>query len=217
MTACIMLLHLLVAVLGCEAVALLLSSGPFEKKHQPAYNLREQQNRKVLIWVECPQSARADYDLPEKLALAFQLYMTEKAKFDSENIILNPISDGSELILNPIKVARSQGAGYVLLVHVDHYESDFLQIRNYYSGELITRAVLFDAETKSQVWPTQPAGEMVHISVEMETQGRSALLSRLVSASVHCTMRYLYPCDKLKYKHGDERISTQEVFEFETY
>jgi hypothetical protein len=143
--------------------------------------------------------------------------MVEKADFKNENVILNPVPEKNTFMLDPKQVARSQGAGYVLLVQVDGYESDFLHVQDFYSGELITRAVLLDTDLGSQVWPVQPEGKMIHISVEMESGGRDALLSRLVSAAAHCTMRNLYPCDKLKYKQSDERISTQEAFELETY
>ncbi|OQY05266.1 MAG: hypothetical protein B6I25_05815 [Planctomycetales bacterium 4572_13] len=74
---------------GCTALAFLLSSGPYEKKIPPAYDLKGQQDRKVFIWVECPRSANADFDVQEKLITAFQLYLTEKAGFNAENIITN--------------------------------------------------------------------------------------------------------------------------------
>lgn len=202
---------------GCTALSFLLSPGPFEKKTVPAYNLKQQQDRKVLIWVECPRSAGTDVDVPEKLALAVQFYLTERAKFDDENIILNPVNDSKILLVDPLKIARSLNAGYVLLIHVDRFEVDFLQVRDYYAGQLITRASLMDTELGTAVWPPQPEGKMIHISVEMETAGREALVSRLISAATHCTLRYLYPCDKLKFKDSDERVSIQEAYEIETY
>ena len=58
---------------------------------------------------------------------------------------------------------------------------------------------------------------MTHISVAMEEDGRDALVSRLTSATAHCVLRYLYPCDKLKFETADERVSLQEAYEMETY
>lgn len=202
---------------GCTALSFLLSPGPFEKKTVPAYNLKQQQDRKVLIWVECPRSAGTDVDVPEKLALTIQFYLTQRAKFNDENIILNPVNDNKNFLVDPLKIARSLGAGYVLLIHVDKFEVDFLQVRDYYAGQLITRASLIDTEQGTAVWPPQPEGKMIHITVEMETAGREALVSRLLSAGTHCTLRYLYPCDKLKFKDSDERVSIQEAYEIETY
>jgi hypothetical protein len=77
----------------------------------------------------------------------------------------------------------------------------------------VTRAVLQDTDLGTRVWPQQPEGKMVHVGVEIETKGRDALVSRMISAAAHCTLRNLYPCDKLKFKHADERISMQEAYE----
>jgi hypothetical protein len=211
------LLCVLFASSGCVALSFLLSQGPFEQGVPPAYDLREQQERKVMVWVECPRSANADYDLQEKLATAFQLYMVGKAGFEPENIILSSIADSDSLLLDPKKVARSQGAGYLLLVQVDKYETDFLQIRNYFAGEMISRAVLFDVDSDQALWPSQPEGKMIHVAFEMETKGRDALVSKLTSTTAHCVLRNLYPCEKLKYKTAGERISEQEAYEMETY
>ena len=203
---------------GCgPALGVILTPGPFEKKTVPDYNLKEQQDRKVLVWIECPRSSGADYDVQEKLASAFELTLTQKGGFDRENIILNPITDSQKFLLDPVQIARSKGAGYVLLIQVDAYSADYLRVRNYYSGEIITRAVLQDVNLGRSIWPKQPEGKMVHISVEMETEGHDALISRMTAAVAHCTLRNLYPCDKLTFKHIDERISMQEAFELETY
>jgi len=211
------LLCVVFAASGCVALSFLLSEGPFEKGMPPAYNLQEQQERKVLIWVECPRSANADFDVQEKLATAFRLYLVGKAGFEPENIIISSLSDGEALLLDPKKIARSQGAGYLLLVQVDKYESDYLQIRDYYAGEMISRAVLYDVDSGETLWPSQPEGKMVHVAFEMESGGREALVNRLTSATAHCVSRNLYPCEKLKYKTAGERVSSQEAFEIETY
>ena len=216
-TAVVVLLCVAFAASGCVALSFLLSGGPFEKGEPPAYDLQDQQERKVLVWIECPRSANADFDVRKKLTSAFQLYIIERADFDVENVLLNPPAGTETLLLDPKKIARSQGAGYLLLVHVDKYESDFLQIRDFYAGELITRSVLFDLDLDTAVWPSQPAGKMIHISVAMEEDGRDALVSRLTSATAHCVLRYLYPCDKLKFKTADEIVSLQEAYEMETY
>ena len=216
-TVVIVLLCVVFAASGCVALGVLLSEGPFEKGIPPAYNLKEQQDRKVLVWVECPHSANADFDVQEKLATAFKLYLVGKAGFDSENIILSSLDDSESLSLDIKKIARSRGAGYLLLVQVDKYEADYLQIRDYYAGEMISRAVLFDVDSGETLWPSQPGGKMVHVAFEMESEGRDALVNRLTSTTAHCVLRNLYPCDKLKYKTAGERISSQEAFEMETY
>ena len=160
-TAAVALLFVIFSASGCVAISFFLSQGPFEEKVPPAYDLREQQDRKVLVWVECPHSANADFDVQKKLATAFQLYLVAKAGFESENIILSSLSDGETLLLDPKKIARSQGAGYLLLVQVDKYEADFLHIRDYFAGEMVSRAVLFDVDSGETLWPSQPEGKMI--------------------------------------------------------
>lgn len=213
----VVLLWVVFSASGCVALGFLLSAGSFEKGVPPAYDLQEQQDRKVLIWVECSRSASADFDVYEKLTKAIQLYMAERMEIEPENIILSSFDSNKMRMLDPMKIARSQGAGYVLLIQVDKYEADFLRIRDYYSGELVTRAVLYDVDLGAAVWPTYPEGKMVHLSVEMESEGRDALVSRLTYGAAHCTLRYLYPCDKLKFDCSDERVSMQEAYEIETY
>ena len=58
---------------------------------------------------------------------------------------------------------------------------------------------------------------MIHVGVEMEKSGREALVERMTAATAQCVLRYLYPCEKLKFKSIDERVSLQEAFEIETY
>lgn len=192
------------------------SEGPFERKIAPDYNLQVNQDRKILLWVEFPRSLNVGYDLQDKLIGAFQGYMTKAAKIDPSNLVAHP-SRLEGISEDPRAVARSQGAGYVLLVQVETFEIDSLQMKNFYAGKLVTRAVLLDVDVPTAVWPKQPEGKMIDIEVEVESGGRDAAISRLVSADAHCTVRYLYPCDKLKFKNSDERVSVQEVFEIETY
>lgn len=202
---------------GCNIIGFLMSPGAFEKKTVPAYDLKAQQDRKVMIWIECPRSAGADFDLQQTMAAVFEQTLIEKGEFEPESIILPPVDNSDTGRLDLMKTARSLGAGYVLLVHVDLYSIDSLRVRNYYSGEIVTRAVLQNTDLGDRVWPSQPQGKMVHIAVEIEADGRDALVNRLTSAAAHCTLRNLYPCDKLKFKHPDERISMQEAYEIETY
>ncbi|MHC4988345.1 MAG: hypothetical protein ACYTFX_07615 [Planctomycetota bacterium] len=208
---------LLLTFSGCNIFGFLASAGWHEKPTVPAYDLKARQDRKVMIWVECPRSAGADFEVPQKLAGVLQLMLIEKGEFEPENVIVGPALDAGNSAVDLRAEARSLGAGYVLLVHVDSYSIDSLRVRDYYSGEMVTRAVLQDTDLGTRVWPQQPEGKMVHVGVEIETKGRDALVSRMISAAAHCTLRNLYPCDKLKFKHADERISMQEAYEIETY
>lgn len=202
---------------GCAVLGFLASPGAYEEKVAPVFDLQASQDRKILLWVECPRASGADYDLQKKLELAFTLYMTQRAGIDPLNLAERPAETSTQHSLDPVKIARELSAGYVLLVHVDEYDLTPLRIRDMYSGSMIVRAALLDTDTGVAVWPHQPEGKMLHNAVEMDSGGRDAVQSRLISGATHCVLRYLYPCDKVQFQHSTERVSTQQVFEIETY
>ena len=215
-----LLIVMLLAVIvnsGCDVFGFLANPGAFEKKIPPQYDLQKQQDRKILLWVECPRSSGVDYDVQEKLTATCQIYLTEKVKISPENIILNQRTSGNAMTLDSVKIAQGLGAGYVLLVQIEDYELMPMNVQKYYSGEMITRTVLMDTDLGMAVWPKDPVGKVVHIGVDMETEGRDATLSRLVSSTAHCALRYLHPCEKLKFKALDEKITIQDSLEMETY
>jgi hypothetical protein len=82
-----------------------------------------------MIWVECPRSAGADFEVPQKLAGVLQLMLIEKGEFEPENVIVGPALDAGNSAVDLRAEARSLGAGYVLLVHVDSYSIDSLRVR----------------------------------------------------------------------------------------
>ena len=58
---------------GCDSTGLY-------KTVTPAYNLRANQDKTVLVWVEAPRSAGADVDTTEVLAAALRDHMVGPAK-----------------------------------------------------------------------------------------------------------------------------------------
>ncbi len=208
----------LIAISGCGLVGILGTPGAFEKKIPPQYNLHAQQNRKILLWVECPRSSNVDYDVEEKLRASFQIYLVERAGFAAENILVMPRSNTpGDFAQDPVKVAQAAGAGYVLVVQVSDFELYRLNVRDYYAGQMKSHAVLMDADLGMTVWPRGAPAKVTEVGVDMESRGRAAALGRLVSTTAHCTVRYLYPCEKLKFKVPDERISVQDAYEMETF
>lgn len=202
---------------GCTLISFLASKGAYEEKIPPVYDLQASQSRKVMVWIECPRGSGADYDLQVKLEIAYGLYLTERAGIDPLNLVQRPAEISQDISVDPVRLARDLSAGYVLIVHVDEYELTPLRIRGMYSGSMVVRAALMDTDTGVAVWPKQAEGKMIHTAAEMDNGGRDAVQSRLISGVTHCVLRYLYPCDKLQFEHSTERISTQQVFEIETY
>lgn len=212
----VMLLAILMAG-GCNVISFLASPGPFEKKIPPEYNLEAQQDRKVLLLIECPRSSGVDYDVKKKLISGFEVYLISQMEIDPGNIVHSQPSLGQGMVEDPVKTAQALGAGYVLLVQVDNYRLAPLNTGKYVTGEMLSRAVLMDADLGIAVWPKDPGGKIVHIGVDLETKGRDLALTRLISATTHCVLRYLYPCEKLKFKNSDEVYTLQDAFDMEIY
>ena len=185
----------------------------------PTYNLTANQDKKILIWVESPRSAAADADAAETLAEAIGNYLMTRAKIRPENVILGQESrDASLYVLQSTEAAAlQQGAELALLVRIEDYELLPMNIRNFYSGRMLTRAVLLDAATSQTLWPQGLDGKVHDIVVELGQGNRTEILSRLADGTAHCIVRNLYPIMKLHYKNSDERMSMQEAFELETF
>lgn len=213
----IVMLCVFVVNSGCGLIGVIGTPGAFEKKVPPQYDLQAQQDRKILLWVECPRSSNVDYDVEERLQIGFRIYLLGQAGIRPENIIMNSPDTPSDFAQDPVKIAQSLGVGYVLLVQVDDYELFRLDVRDYYAGRMLSHAVLMDVNLGMAVWPVRSAAKVIEVGVDMETKGRTVALNRLVSATAHCTMRYLYPCEKLKFKATDEKVSIQDAYEMETY
>lgn len=202
---------------GCNFLEFAVTPGAYERKIEQEYDLKAQEDKKVLIWVECSWASGSDYDVQAELSEAIQKYMLEIIKIDGENIALYQPGPEAAYFQNPEKTAKAMGIGYVLVVQVDSYEMTRLNVRDYYSGQLSTRSVLIDVELGDVVWPTNQKARSAEVFVELETRGRDLLLGRLVNGAAHCTLRYLFPCQKQQFKHPDERITIQEAAEMETF
>jgi len=200
------------AIGGCD------SSGIYNKV-PPAYNLTENQGKKIFIWVESPRWAVADSDAADKLAQAIRNHLVFKAKIKPDNILVsNSIRGGSPAVhWTPEAAAIQAGAGLSLFVRIEEYELLPVSIRDYYSGRMLTRAILLDAQTGTPLWPTDKQGKVHDIVIELGEGGREAVLSRMTDDTAHCIARDLYPIVKMHYKNPDERISAQEAFETETF
>ncbi|MHC5083130.1 MAG: hypothetical protein ACYTET_04240 [Planctomycetota bacterium] len=197
---------------------ILATPGAYERVETPEYDLLAQQERKILLWVECPRSSGADYDVQENLIEAYQRYFSNMMEIEPENLIVYDSSAITDFFQDPKQIARSKGAGYVLMVQVNDFEMTPLQAKDYHYGIIETRSLLMDVDLGVSVWPrgdsqTKSAG----IEIELDTKGRKSMMKRLTDAVAHCTLRYLYPCKSVNFKHSDERLTIQEAAEMETF
>lgn len=194
------------------------STGIYSKV-KPAYDLSADKTKKVLIWVESPRSAAADPDAADRLAEAIRDHLVAKAGIAPDNVLLARDSAGSAgaALVTPDAAALHAGAATALFVRIEEYELLPMSLPNYYSGKMVTRSVLLDAQTGQSLWPLMTEGKVHDIVIELGKGDRQTILSRLTAGSAHCVLRNLYPITKLHYKYSDERVSLQEAFEQETF
>lgn len=205
-------------MVGCLGAAGCPSTGIYSTL-VPTYNLTINQDKKILVWVESPRSAAADVDAAETLAEAIRDHLLTKAKIRPENIILGQEEETASVyaLQSPEAAAMQQGAGLALFVRIEDYELLPMNIRDFHSGRMLTRAVLLDASTGQTLWPQELENKMHDIVIELGQGDRTEILARLADGTAHCILRNLYPMMKLHYKNSDERLSMQEAFEMETF
>lgn len=194
------------------------SNGIYSKL-TPAYDLTANQDKKIFVWIESPRSAAADVDAAGVLAGAIRDHLVVLANVKSDNILLAGDSQDApgQLLQSPEAAALQAGATLSLFVRIEDYELLPMNIRNFHSGRMTTRAILLDAETGQPLWPLSRQGKVHEIAIELGRGERSEILSRMAIGTAHCILRNLYPIMKLHYKTSDERVSPQEVFELETF
>lgn len=207
------------AWVGILGLGLVGCGGGIYSKIPPEYNLVENQDKRVLLWVESPRSAVADADAPEKLEAALRDYLIVHAKVNPANIYLHTDTPTTSIGAPPTPeaMARQAGAGLVLLVRIDTYELMPMNIRNFYYGRMLTYAILLDVQASQPVWPRSGRPKAHDIVIEMGQGERGDILTRMAASTAHCIIRNLYPIVKMHYKNSDERISLQEAFEMETF
>lgn len=188
-------------------------------KLTPFYDLAANQDKKIYICVEAPRSAAADVDAPDTLAAAISSHLVTRAKIKPDNILLAERGRGLtfDTLDTPEAAAMRAGAGLALFVRIEEYELMPLNIRDYHSGRMATRAVLLDAKTGESLWPSGRRGKVHDIVIELGKEDRRGILLRMTAATAHCILRNLYPIEKMLYRNSDERVSQEDVFELETF
>lgn len=207
----------LLALLICGAAAAAggCNSGLYGKL-TPAYDLVQNQDKKILILVESPRYVAADIDAPEKLSKVLQDHLI-KAKVKPQNLRVQGGSANTALV-SPEQAAQQAGAQLVLFVRIEDYELLPVRIRDFYSARMLTRAALINAEDGAVLWPLDgDQGKLHDIAIEMGKGGRQAVLTQMTESTAHCIVRNLYPIEKLYYRNSDERIAVQQAFDMDTF
>ncbi len=201
---------------GCATPAALLSPTKREQKIPAQYEIRKNQDKKILILVEAARASRADKRIVEALGADIALKLKKNAKVNEKNLILawtNPQTaieqDGS-----PANIAKKMDAGIAFYIVIEHFELYPAGHKDYYSGQLITSAAIVDANTSRIIWPEDTGVKRARSVVELETFGMASALDRLTQANAHILTRYLYDCPADRFKLADEGSYLIEAMEF---
>ena len=190
---------------GCQLAALFGSEGSNEGKVVAEYNLAEQKDKKILIFVQQPVHIRANANITSRLTQALMGQLMINAKMEAANFVPIEKLDNFRQMSNfssltPLQVAKSLDAKLLLYVNIDEYLFEQQADTNSYKGLLNSKAAVFDVETEQRVWPAGQVGKTIEVGFEAEQKGFEYSLRRLMQASAHCTVRHLYNCSKEKFK-----------------
>jgi hypothetical protein len=201
---------------GCNIFGVLFSPSGWEQQVPPAYDLKEHKGEKIYVSVRAISSSGSDIDLPAILSDSIAKELRRKVQLPEEAVIEESTAAvGTDLIGRAYEnvETRALQAGAALLLYVEIREYDLFSIhtKDYYTGQLLTRSMLMDPQTKEVLWPKEPGGRRIEAVVELETEGRRPALNRLTAATAHCIVREFTATPKTGYRCADERRSVDDL------
>ena len=215
----IILLLVLTGILFCAGCATLPMVGilgterPSEKKIVAEYDLKEHQQKKVLVIVEQPGWLATGANLRYYITRHMNEVLKQKVGIKDEFLVdYQQLSEYRGSILEvsktkPLELAKGLNADLVLLITIEEFELTGQMQKDYYTGSLTSRAALLDVATSEKLWPESQNGKMVRIGFEIEKTGKEAAIKRLAFGCAYCTVRFLYDCPVNKFKISDDKSS----------
>lgn len=199
---------------GCGTVPLLTTPTRHEKKVPAEYNLAAQQDKKVVVIVNNPVWVNAPSSLALRVAADVNNNLTEKLGLQPKNLVSNerlqtfrastPEADS----LSPAELGKAVGADLVLFAELHQFSLTQVTETEYYKGELVGRAAVFDCDSAEQLWPEAEQGKLIRVAFDVEEGDYSAADNRLAGAFAHCITRYLYDCPVHKFKIFEDKSGT---------
>ncbi len=203
---------------GCNIFGFLSSPSAFEKTIKPEFELKSQQAQKVYVWVEPTPSSGIDVNTADLFAQTVGAGLNQKAGIRKRNVIIGSSLEGQKnLYVRPETLAEKAGAGLVLYIRAESFEAINHHSNKIYSGRLVSRAVLLDVKTGQLLWPASADGLETDVAIEMMTQGKDAMVSRLCAAASHCIVRNFYACRTTEYRVDEERSRLNEMIQQDVY
>ncbi len=196
---------------SCNMIGIMGSKSYYEQKIPAELKLKDYARGGVLVFVDETGPGRGEHTLRPQLTDVVGTYLVKKARIKSENLLSSnrlwrlrgEREDFS--LLSPVELGRTTGAAVVLYILITDYELYAMDEQGYYGGSLVTRSMLFDVSSGRALWPTEKAGRVVEVGVEIETGGREATLDRLITATAQCITRSFYDCPRPQFRSADEK------------
>jgi hypothetical protein len=195
---------------GCGLVGLLGTPTSHEKKIPAEYDLRKQENKKILVLVNQPAWLVPRANLRYHLTEAVNAQLTRKIKIPSEYLtgygqLSEFRADRTDFSsLSGVEVGAGLGADIVLFLTIEDCVLQPLGDEQYYKGALSARTALFDVAGGAKLWPSSADGKNIRVGFEVESRGREVAVTRLTSAASYCIVRYFYNCPKDQFRIADE-------------
>lgn len=195
---------------GCGIVSVLGDATPSEKKVPAEFPLKKYAKGNVLVFVDRTRTSNVTFGFHSELERALNAYMEKKVRVSKKYMIPSEIleqlkqqrSDFDRL--SPVEIGSKLGASVVLYVLIEDYSLYQLRNRNYYTGSVMTRSIVFDVATGKVLWPGGDSGRVIRAKVEVETKGTGEVVNRLTNTVAHCITRYFYNCSQARFRTIDE-------------
>ena len=198
---------------GCNILGWVVNPGPYDRKVTAEFDIKERAADRILVVVdESPGNGGGSVIVRKKLALAVETLLVERAKVDEKYIVSQEDMEflgnvGSDYHrASPVNIASQLGAGLVLYVKIVNYKLYASGPEDYYVGSLMSRCVLIDSASGEVLWPTDGEPKLIRMAVDLETRGRNETQGRLVSATAHGIVRYLYDIRVRYFKTSAEQV-----------
>lgn len=203
---------------GCNIFGFLSSPSAFEQTVKPEFDLKSRQSQKIYVWVEPTPSSGLEIATADLLARTVGTELHQKGGIQKKNVIIGSSVEGQrDFFVRPETLAEKAGAGLVLYIRAESFETINHHSNTIYSGRLVSRAVLLDAKSGQLLWPASNDGLETDVAIEMMNQGRDAMVSRLCAATAHCIVRNFYACRKTEYRVDEERSRLNEMIQQDVY
>lgn len=196
---------------GCRIIGVLGIPTRHEQRIPAEYDLSRAKDKKVLVLVEQPTWLGAEVNLRYQITNAVIANLMSDIRFRQEQFVsydelLNYRQRKANFsLLSPVEIGEALNADIVLHVMLGRYEVTKLADSKYYNGLLDLRAVLYDVASAKKLWPSEDKSKVVKVGLDAESRGSEVVNGRLVKASSHCIVRYLYNCPKDRFKIAGDR------------